>query len=129
MIVNGAVIRNPGNQRMPVLVENMANIIREADIIDREEARKTLSGETYRLLQSCLLYPDQADTLIPVIHDRIARLLPVLSPPHCDHLMTSATHTSCRHFYKAMSALKPVIDREHELLAFAKTAEREPLVE
>ena len=68
------------------------------------------------------------DELIPVIHKELAKLVPVFHEEIGGHIFEAANHVSCRDFYKAMRALRPLIQYEARLLDMLQGREPEPQV-
>lgn len=105
-------------------IENHADIVRGVDLLDETEAGSPVKN-VYFFIQTALLNPTVRDDLIPVIQKDLAQLVPVFHEEIGGHIFEAANHVSCRDFYKAMRALRPLIQYEARLLDMlnGKTAE------
>jgi len=125
VIVNGCIIRN-GNRRHILEIENRADVLRADDLLEPEQAG-TPVRRVYLALQTALVQPASRERSAGEINQQLADLAPVFHPRWHDVLFEVATHASVRDYYKAMSALRPLMRHEEALLAKAAgTAEAQP---
>ena len=118
IVINGCVIRNADRRQM-LTIENHADIVRGVDLLDEGEAGSPVKN-VYFFIQTALLNPAVRDELIPVIQQDLAKLVPVFHEEIGGHIFEAANHVSCRDFYKAMRALRPLIQYEARLLEMLK---------
>jgi flagellar biosynthesis repressor protein FlbT len=114
-IVNGCPMRNSG-RRHTIVIEEMADVIREQDLLDQKSAVTPVS-KVYFLVQTALTQRDHRDQLRPVIQELMAGLATVFGPPNVGHVFEAANYVSRGDYYKALRALKPVMTHENKLLA------------
>lgn len=114
VVVNGCVIRN-ADRRQTLTIETLADVVREADLLDESEAATPVK-EVYFLVQSSLLKPEIRDEVMPVIQQKLAKLVAVFHDDVANHIFDAAMQVSMRDYYKAMRALRPVVNYEEELL-------------
>ncbi|OOY04410.1 MULTISPECIES: flagellar biosynthesis repressor FlbT [Thioclava] len=115
IVVNGCVIRN-ANRRQTLQIENTADVIRAEDLLD-ENCEPTPVKQAYFLIQTALIRADTRDTLVPVIQEKLADLATIFSAPVVGGVFEAANWVSQGDYYKALSALRPVMRREEELFA------------
>ena len=113
IIVNGCVIRN-SDRRHFLDVENKADVVRESDLLDESDAGVPVK-EVYFFAQTCLLNTELREKLIPILQAKLGRLVPVFHDEVAGNLVEAANHVSTNDFYKAMRALRPVIQYEERL--------------
>ncbi len=114
IVINGCVIRN-ADRRQTLTIENQADVVRGVDLLDESDAATPVK-EVYFFIQSALLRPEIRDDIAPEIQTRLGRLVPVFHDEIAGYLFEAANHVSARNYYKAMRALRHVIDYEAELL-------------
>ncbi len=115
IVVNGCVIRN-ANRRQTLQIENTADVIRAEDLLD-ENCEPTPVKQAYFLIQTALIRADTRDTLVPVIQEQLADLATIFSAAVVGGVFEAANWVSQGDYYKALSALRPVMRREEELFA------------
>lgn len=115
IIVNGCIIRN-SDRRQLIVIENHADVVREADLLNDSEARTPVK-EVYFFVQSALVDPALREKLVPLIQKNLGRLVPVFHDDISTHIFEAASHVSCGDFYKALRALRPVIHYEARLFS------------
>jgi flagellar protein FlbT len=115
VLVNGCVIRN-ANRRQTITIENTADVVRESDLLSEAEARSPVK-EVYFFIQASLLDSGTRERLVPLIQKKLGKLVPVFHDDMAAHAFEAANYVSQADFYKAMRALKPLMDYEAELLA------------
>jgi flagellar protein FlbT len=113
VLINGCVVRNADRRQM-LIIENMADVIREADLLD-ESAARTPVKEVYFFMQAALLDAGTRKKLVPIIQKKLGKLVPVFHDDMAGHIFDAANFVSQADFYKAMRALKPVMDYETQL--------------
>lgn len=115
IVINGCVIRN-ADRRQSLTIENYADVVREADLLDAASAATPVK-KVYFFIQSALLRPEIRDELRPVIQKNLAGLVPIFNEQISGHVFEAANHVSAANYYKAMRALRPVMQHEEELLS------------
>jgi flagellar protein FlbT len=113
ILINGCVIRN-SDRRQLLVIENHADIVREADLLGEEEARTPVK-EVYFFIQAALLDPKTRDKLVPIIQKKLGKLVPVFHDDMAEYIFEAASHVSQTDFYKAMRALRSVMEYESKL--------------
>ena len=119
LLINGCVIRN-SDRRQLLIIETQADIVREADLLKEDESRTPVK-EVYFFIQACLLDPSKRKKLVPIIQKQLGRLEPVFHDEVGQHIFDAANHVSLADFYKAMRALRPLIEYEARLLEMVNT--------
>lgn len=127
IVVNGCVIRNSDRRQM-LTVENRADVIREADLLDEREARTPVK-ESYFFVQSAFLDPTVRDKLIPIVQKKLAQLVPVFHDEISGYIVEAANHVSARNFYQALRTLRPVILYEERLYEMVSQSDTETAAE
>src|SRR5262245_34095212 len=116
LVVNGAVLRN-GNSRNVIYFANRASILRERDIMQEEQAT-TPARRAYFVVQLMLLDRDDAEAYEPAFQLLVAALLRTFKAASILQALTDCAHWVDAHdYYKALSALRTVLDYEAELLS------------
>ena len=116
LVVNGAVLHN-GNTRNVIYFANRASILRERDVMQEEQA-VTPTSRVYFIVQLMLLNPDEADNLPATFEQLMTPLLRTFkSPPILKALTDCAYWVGAHDYYKALAALRPVLDYEAKLLS------------
>ncbi len=113
IVVNGCVIRN-SDRRQLLIIENQADVVREADLLDDKEARTPVK-EVYFFIQSVLLDSKIRDKVVPIVQKKLGQLAPVFHDDITAHIFEAANHVSCGNYYKAMRALRAVVEYEASL--------------
>jgi len=122
ILINGCVVRNSDRRQM-LTIETHADIVREVDLLKENEARTPVK-EVYFFIQAALLDPDKRKKLVPIVQKKLGKLVPVFHDEVAQHIFEAANFVSQADFYKAMRALKPLMDYEARLFDMinAKTA-------
>lgn len=115
-VVNGCVMKN-SSRRHTMIIENYADIIRGADLIQEEEAVTPLK-KIYFLIQTAFLEPKYREALIPVIHEQLAAVHKIFSAQVQSNIMECANYLSVGDYYKSLAILRPAIKYEKQLLDF-----------
>ena len=113
ILINGCVVRN-SDRRQTLMIESKGDIVRMRDLLDDKEARTPVK-EVYFFIQTCLLEQDVREKLIPIIQKKLGQLVPVFHDDMAQHIFEAANHVSQQDFYKAMRALRPLMDYEAQL--------------
>lgn len=113
IVVNGCIIRN-SDRRQNLVIENKADVVRESDLLDEGDSGTPVK-EVYFFVQTALLSPELRDKLVPEIQVRLGKLFPIFHDEVAGHLVEAANHVSTRDFYKALRALRPVMEYEARL--------------
>lgn len=114
LIVNGCVIKN-ADRRQVLIIENQADIVRGVDLLDENEAATPVK-KVYFFIQTVLLRPKVRDELVPIIQEKLGKLVPVFHDDISAHIFEAANYISTGDYYKAMSSLRPVMEYEAHLL-------------
>lgn len=85
ILINGCVVRNADRRQM-LVIENQADIVREADLLDESEARSPVK-EVYFFIQAALLDPDVRGKLVPIIQKKLGKLVPVFHDDMSQHIL------------------------------------------
>jgi flagellar protein FlbT len=116
LVVNGAVLHN-GNARNVLYFANRASILRERDVMQVEQA-VTPTSRVYFTVQLMLLNPEGADSYQPTFEQLMTGLLRTFkSPPILKGLTDCVFWVGQADHYKALAALRPVLDYEAKLLS------------
>jgi flagellar protein FlbT len=84
----------------------------------QEEQAVTPTSRVYFIVQLMLLNPDEADTYRPTFEQLMTPLLRTFrSPPILKALTDCAYWVGAHDYYKALAALRPVLDYEAKLLS------------
>lgn len=122
LVVNGAVLHN-GNTRNVLYFANRASILRERDVMQAEQA-VTPTSRVYFVVQLMLLNPEEAEGYRATFEQLMTDLLRAFkSPPILKGLTDCAFWTGQGDYYKALAALRPVLDYEAKLMSCPATAE------
>lgn len=113
ILINGCVVRN-SDRRQLLVIENHADIVREADLLGETEARTPVK-EVYFFIQAALLDTSKRKKLVPIIQTKLAQLVPVFHDEVGEHIFEAANHVSQADFYKGMRALRPLMEYEDRL--------------
>lgn len=115
VVINGCVVQNE-NRRYTLTVSNFAQIIRGSDILQEEQA-VTPVRRAYFLIQSMLLDPAAAAAGSGMVAEMMAQLYTIFSRRDIqDQIARSMGHVGERDYYKALAALRPVMEYEDTLL-------------
>jgi len=118
LIINGCIICNADRRQM-LTIENQADVIREVDLLNPNQASTPVS-QIYFFIQSALLDPKIRDTIVPVIQERLGKLATVFEDQTSGLIFEAANHVSTSDFYKALSSLRGVLKREAEILEYIR---------
>ena len=113
IVINGCVIRN-NDRRQLLIIENQADVVREADLLDDNDVRTPVK-EVYFFIQSALLDTKIREKVVPIVQKKLGQLAPVFHDEITVHIFDAANHVSCGNYYKAMRALRPVVEYEATL--------------
>lgn len=117
IVVNGCVLRNSGRRHV-LTVESHADIVRGHDLLE-PDGEATPVRQAYFLVQSALIRAELREKLVPLIQKQLADLVGCFGPDHRTKVFEAANFVSQGDYYKAMRALRPVMSREAEVLAYA----------
>ncbi len=116
LVVNGAVLQN-GNTRNVLYFVNRASILRERDVMQEEQA-VTPTSRVYFIVQLMLLDPEDAATYQENFEQLMTALLRAFkSPPILEALTDCVAWVREQDYYKALAALRSVLDYETKLLS------------
>lgn len=112
-IVNGCVMQN-GPRRHSIIVLNFANIVREDDLITKDEATTPVKA-IYYAIQSLLTNSNIVQDSLSEIQNVLAKIYSIQdNQKDKDAIMLTANYVSISDFYKALSALRPVMKKEQD---------------
>ena len=115
-VINGAVIKCK-SQRTTISVENYAHVIRGADILKPEDANTPLR-RVYFAAQLMLIDPVRAGEHRQHFDRYMSDALGALENPRMvEQLHRAISSVDAGDYYKALVALKPVLEYERQLLA------------
>ncbi len=115
VVINGAVLRN-GNSRNMLYFANQAAVLRERDVMLPEEATRPVS-RVYYVVQLMLLTPGEIAACRPEFEQLMAGLLRAIEAQRMrDALIDCVRWVGEQNYYKALAALRPVLDYEARLL-------------
>lgn len=114
-VINGAVIHN-GTHRHTLYLANRAQVLRERDVMQIEQATTPVSQLHY-LIQLMLLDPAGASDYRPAYERRRAELMDALRSPDMQAALAEVgRHVDAGDHYKALAALRVVKGYEASLL-------------
>ncbi|MCA1776192.1 MAG: flagellar biosynthesis repressor FlbT [Loktanella sp.] len=116
IIVNGCAMRNSG-RRHTLTIESHADVIRGQDLLEADVAA-TPVRRVYFLIQTALTRTDLRKDLVTPIQKQLAVLATVFGGRNCGQIFEAANFVSGGDFYKALSALRPVLRHEENLLSY-----------
>lgn len=115
-VINGAVIKCK-SQRTTISVENYAHVIRGPDILKGEDVNTPLR-RVYFAAQLMLIDPAGADQHRRHFDSYAGEVLDVLENPEMlGQIHQAISCVDAKDYYKALVALKPVLEYEKQLLA------------
>jgi flagellar protein FlbT len=121
VVINGCVVQNE-NRRYTLTISNFAQIIRGSDILQEEDA-VTPVRRAYFLIQSMLLDPEVAANGGGAVAEMMAQLYTTFVRADMqDRIARAMGHIGERDYYKALSALRPVMEYEATLLSAPPSA-------
>lgn len=115
IIVNGCAMRNSG-RRHTLTIESHADVIRGQDLLEAEGVA-TPVRRVYFLIQTALTRADLREDLVTPIQKQLAVLATVFGGGNTGQIFEAANFVSGGDFYKALSALRPVMRHEEIVLA------------
>lgn len=113
IVVNGCMMRN-SSRRHVLTIESHADVVRGHDLLD-EDAPVTPVTRVYYLVQNALIHSNLRDDLVPIIQREMANLATTFGHPSLGHIFEAANYVSVGDYYKAMRALRPVLEHEAKL--------------
>ena len=113
ILINGCVVRN-SDRRQTLMIESKGDVVRQRDLLDSKEARTPVK-EVYFFIQTALLDSELREKLVPLIQKKLGQLVPVFHDEVSQHIFEAANHVSQQDFYKAMRALRPLMEYEAKL--------------
>jgi flagellar biosynthesis repressor protein FlbT len=115
IIVNGCAMRNSGRRHV-LTIESQADVIRGQDLLDPDGVA-TPVRRVYFLIQTALTRTDLRDDLLPPIQKQLAVLATVFSGSSLPQIFEAANYVSIGNYYKALRALRSVMQHEDEIFA------------
>ena len=120
IIVNGCAMRN-SSRRHVLTIESHADVIRGQDLLDADGI-VTPVRRVYFLIQTALTRADLRDDLVIPIQKQLAVLATVFGGSSVGQIFEAANFVSIADYYKALSALRPVLRHEQEIMARTSAA-------
>ncbi|WP_404384784.1 flagellar biosynthesis repressor FlbT [Caenispirillum salinarum] len=128
IVINGAVIVN-GDRKASLGVKNFANILRESDVMQEEEAN-TPTKRAYFAAQLMLLDPEhRADYEAPFRRYMKDLIGAFTNRDMLDLLQLALEHHDAGDYYKILAVLRKVISYEEVLLQSIEARPLPPLVD
>lgn len=113
LVINGCVVQN-GPKRHSLTVMNFANIVRGDDLISREEATTPLRA-IYYAIQTLLINPNVVQESLTEVQQALAKAYSLMPDAKAqDAIMMAANYVSVFDYYKALAALRPLVQRERK---------------
>lgn len=112
LILGGCLVTN-GPERIKLLIEGNAPILREKDIISAKQAN-TPAKRIYLAVQ--LMYTARDPRLYHEVYFVLMRELVHAAPSAWPHIVTMNNHILAGEMYKALKSAKTLIDYEKELI-------------
>ncbi|MFD2739551.1 flagellar biosynthesis repressor FlbT [Sulfitobacter aestuarii] len=116
VIVNGAILRNAGSQRMVIEIENRSDVLRGDEIMSEADATTPVRRLCY-LSQVALASPEHREAAVSDALRILAELAQIMRDSQGPALSEVLAHLDARDFYAAFKALAPVLEHEQRLLA------------
>lgn len=115
VIINGSIIKN-GPRKTNIQICNFSNVVREDDLITKEDASRTPVSAIYYAVQSLLTNPSIAQESAKQIQRTLAKLHVMLPDDKSKGVVMEVANTiSTFNFYKALHLLKPLLEKQDEL--------------
>lgn len=116
LAINGAVLKN-GERRSSFMVENKARILREADILQAEDAN-TPASRIYLPVMMMYLDPSCRKECHTEFAHRLKDFLGAIEDRTCQQkCLTIAAHVANEDYYKALCECRYLINYEKERLS------------
>ena len=113
LIINGAVVRNDGDQANLVF-ENQAHILRQKDILTADTA-VTPAARVYMALQCAYLFPERRDKHLADFENLLGQFI-VAAPSAGAIASELRAKAEAGELYLGLKACRKLIDHESELL-------------
>lgn len=123
IIVNGCAMRNSGRRHV-LTIESQADVIRGHDLLDPDGV-VTPVRRVYFLIQTALTRADLRDDLLSPIQKQLAVLATVFGGSNVGQIFEAANFVSIGDYYKALSALRPVLRHEETIMAHQRALTQE----
>ncbi len=117
IVVNGCVIRN-SNKRQVITIENRADVVRGEDLLP-ESSPALPVRQAYFLIQTALISPDTREKLVPVIQELLVKIITIFGRDKTTGVFEAANFIAVQDYYKAMSALRPLMRHETAVAEYA----------
>ena len=112
-VLNGAVLQN-GDRRGVLVLQNKANVLREKDILQQEEANSP-ARRIYFPVMMMYLEPEGAPAYFGEFGARLAEFVAAAADPEATgHCLDASRHVASGEFYKALMACRRLIEFEDE---------------
>ena len=121
VVVNGCMMRN-GGRKSTITVETRADIIRETDLLKPDSAA-TPVRVAYYLIQTALIHRERREALSEAVTKQLAALARTFSDVHAGHAIEAANNIAKSEYFTALRNLRPLLQREEELLKLAPVPE------
>lgn len=125
IIINGAVLENAATRTASLLVINDATILRDSDILTPEDA-VTPASRVYFSLQCLYLFPNDAETHLPRLHEFLSSYLEA-SPSSRPIVEKIRKFFDNGELYQALKAGHDLIAHEREVMCHVQEGLSEKL--
>ena len=110
-VLNGAVVQN-GDRRGVLVLQNKANVLREKDIMQEEEANSP-ARRIYFPVMMMYLDAEQPSLYFETFGARLAEFVGVVhSPEAMSDCLRASKHVAAGEYYKALMACRRLIEFE-----------------
>jgi flagellar protein FlbT len=117
-VINGAVVAN-GERRTTLIIQNKVNILRERDILQRDEA-DTPAKRLYFAVMMMYLDPENDQAYYQEFAERMTEFVGAVRDADALRASVSANrHVMARDYYRALVACRTLLDHERRAMAEA----------
>lgn len=114
-VINGAVIAN-GDRRTSLIIQNKATLLRERDILQREEAN-TPAKRLYFIVMMMYLDPENDQAFYDEFAQRMTEFIGAVSDPEALRACVGVSrNVMARDYYKALASCRVLMDYERRTL-------------
>jgi flagellar protein FlbT len=114
-VINGAVVAN-GERRTTLIIQNKVNILRERDILQRDEA-DTPAKRLYFAVMMMYLDPENDQSYYQDFAERMTEFVGAVSDADALRASVSANrYVMARDYYRALVACRALLDHERRAM-------------
>ena len=114
-VINGAVIAN-GERRTTLIIQNKATLLRERDIIQRDDAN-TPARRLYFIVMMMYLDPEQDHTYYDEFAERMTEFVGAVTDPETLRACVGVSrNVMARDYYRALASCRVLMDYERRTL-------------